>query len=609
MDGDLVMYRIKPWQVYGEVLEILEHVHKRIVGTYVSNGKRLEFLPDNEKLKWLRYRLNVPKDFTPIDGLKVEFAVTKYGNINDLEYVSTIGHKDDPGVDIEAILLENDIITEFPEEVLEEIKGIPQEVSEEETAGRTDLTGETVVTIDGDDSKDFDDAVGVTKTEYGWLLKVSIADVSHYVQEGTPLDREAYNRGCSTYVTDRVVPMIPHELSNGICSLNPHVIRLTLTCEMEVTQNGTIRDYRIYPSFIRSAERMTYRNVNQILKNNKELCEQYAHLGSLFTDLRDCADAIRSSRMAKGAINFDGTESDILCDEDGTPYYVGPKKRGHAEEIIEDCMIAANVCTANYMKWQEIPGIYRIHEEPQYKRIRTFQQISYNLGHKLIVGQNAIHPSELQKYMDSIRDTEEFAALSKLLLRCMSKARYDASCVGHFGLAEEEYLHFTSPIRRYPDLIVHRMLRKYAFERCTDVNEIRQDERKAVDYAEQSSVRERASQSAEYAVDDMKKAEYMAGFIGKTYNAIVTSVTSYGLYAELSNTCEGLISVYTLGYCEFDSSRMELKEENSGKVYRIGDRVKVRVTGASKENAAVDLEIVRGKADNRRGGYHGRKKQ
>ena len=403
----------------------------------------------------------------------------------------------------------HDIVAEFPEEVMEQVHTIPQEVPADDLKGRTDLSNEITVTIDGDDSKDFDDAVAVKKNEKGWVLKVSIADVSHYVTWNSPLDLEARKRGCSTYVTDRVVPMLPHELSNGICSLNPHVIRLTLTAEMQISRDGKVKDYKIYPSFIRSTERMTYNNVNQILDGDAEMQKKYAHLGTLFTDLANCADVIRRERRSKGAIDFASSEAEIKVDEKGHPISIEPKHHGHAEEIIEDCMIAANVTVANFLKWQEIPAIYRIHEEPTAKRIKNFVNMSEQMGHKLVVGKSEIYPNELQRYLDSVSDTDEYTVLSMMLLRCMQKARYDSHCIGHFGLAEDEYLHFTSPIRRYPDLVVHRMLRKYSFEQCTDLEERKNDEQLCQEYADQSSVRERESSDAEFDCDDMKKAEYM----------------------------------------------------------------------------------------------------
>lgn len=597
LNGDTVLYQCPPWEIYGRVVKVLKRAHTKVVGTVIGS-RRLKFVPDDEKLGDKRIRLSVPEEMNLVEGLKIQCTITSYGkNTLDLTVDKIIGHKDDPGVDILSILLEHDIEPEFPEEVMEETMRIPQSVSEEEKAGRRDLTGEITVTIDGDDSKDFDDAVSVVKNDKGWLLKVSIADVSHYVTEGSALDKEALKRGCSTYVTDRVVPMLPHQLSNGICSLNPHVVRLTNTCEMQVDENGVVTDYQVYPSFICSTERMTYHNVNLILDGDEALCAQYAHLGTLFTDLADCADAIRRHRTAKGAIDFDSNEAKIVVDEMGNPISIELRERGHAERMIEDCMIAANCCVANQMKWANLPCVYRIHEEPQAKRIKNFLRASLLLGHKLVPGKSGVHPLELQNYLNSVKNTPEFPVLSMMLLRCMQKAKYDPNCVGHFGLAEEEYLHFTSPIRRYPDLIVHRMLRKYVYEGCTDKHQIVRDEGLMQEYSEQSSVRERASQDAEFACDDMKKAQYMEDHIGEVFEGIITSVTAFGFYVELPNTIEGLVHITTLGddYYYYDEDRMQLIGADYEKIYRLGQQVKVVVLAASRETGNIDFGIFKGK--------------
>lgn len=594
LNGDTVLVKCHPWQVYGRVLAVIKRSRDHVIGTYVDNGHGLHFIPDEEKLQSKIIHMDVPEDFTPIDGMKVLCDIESYGIPLVLKVVQEIGYKDDPGVDITSVLLDHDIDSVFPEEVYQQVHTIPQEVLPSEKVGRKDLTGDITVTIDGDDSKDFDDAVSVVEEEDGYRLKVSIADVSHYVQEGTPLDQEAFKRGCSTYVTDRVVPMLPHELSNGICSLNPGVIRLTITCEMKVKKDGSIEDYTLYPSFIRSTERMTYYNVNQILDGNQKIQQKYDYLGNMFFVLRDCADAIRSYRTKKGAIAFGSSESEIKVDSKGHPYYVGPKERGHAEEMIEDCMIAANVCVANFMKWQEIPCVYRIHEEPSARRISDFVKNSVYLGHKLIVGKSDIHPNQIQKYLESVENTPEYPVLSMMLLRCMQKAKYDATCVGHFGLAEEEYLHFTSPIRRYPDLMVHRMLRKYSFEGCTNLEEHTKDEEKVAECAEQSSIRERMSADAEFDCDDMKKAEYMLDHIGMTAEAIITGVQAYGMYVQLPNTIEGLVRVSEMGsdYYSYDADRMQLVGTSSKRVYRVGMSVKVMCVGASKQLGTVDFALI-----------------
>lgn len=593
LNGDTVLVKCYPWQVYGTVITVLKRNREHVMGTFINTRKGITLVLDDEKLQNVPLFINTCA-VEPLDGLKVVCNIVEYGRPLKIDVVKSIGHKDDPGVDILSILLDHDIHSEFNDEVLQQVKTIPQKVTKEEIKDRTDLRNEITVTIDGDTSKDFDDAVSVTKLKDGWNLKVSIADVSHYVTEGSPLDLEAFKRGCSTYVTDRVVPMLPHELSNGICSLNPYVERLTLTCDMKINAQGYTYDYSIYPSVIKSTERMTYNNVNKILDGDNKAIEKHKHLGNLFYDLRDCADAIRKHRIKKGAIEFGSTESEIIVDKEGHPLEILPKQRGHAEEIIEDCMIAANVSVANFMKWQEIPSVYRIHEEPQPKRIHEFVRISELMGHKLILGKGDIHPNEIQRYLDSVEDTPEYPVLSMLLLRCMQKAKYDANCVGHFGLAEEEYLHFTSPIRRYPDLVVHRMLRKYSFEGCLDLNERKKDEEYCQEASEQSSIRERESSDAEYACDDMKKAEYMLDHLNEKSEGIITGVQPYGFYVQLDNTVEGLVSVNNMhdDYYSYDQDRLQLVGNRTHRVYRVGMKVKVMCVDANKMKGEVDFVLV-----------------
>lgn len=594
LDGDTVLVKCQSDQTYGTVLKVLQRNKEHLIGTFVNEGHGLHFVPDDIKYQGKSLHVNADKNFTPIEGMKAVCVIKEYGIPLQLELKQTIGYKDDPGVDILSILLDHDIVAEFPDDVMEQVHGIPQEVQPAEKENRTDLTNDITVTIDGDDSKDFDDAVAVKKNDKGWELKVSIADVSHYVTVGSPLDKEALKRGCSTYVTDRVVPMLPHELSNGICSLNPHVVRLTLTCDMQVSEKGVIESYKLYPSYIRSTERMTYGNVNKILDGDEKLIRQYEHLGTLFDDLRDCADAIRKHRIEKGAISFNSSESDIKVDENGHPISVAPAHHGHAEEMIEDCMIAANVSVADFMNQKEYPCVYRVHEQPQARRLKDFVRVSELMGHKLVLGKSDIRPIEVENYLDSVKDTEEYPVLSMLLLRCMQKAKYENICVGHFGLAEEEYLHFTSPIRRYPDLIVHRMLRKYSFEGCTDQKEYAQDKNMTMTYSEQASARERASSDAEFACEDMKKAEFMQDHLGATGEGIITGVTSFGFFVELPDTVEGLVRVSALhdDYYNFDQDRMQLIGSRTRRTFRVGMKVKVICVSASKDNAEVDFGLV-----------------
>ncbi|MCR5230009.1 MAG: ribonuclease R [Solobacterium sp.] len=598
MNGDTVLVRTQTTvdrytgmaSETGTVVKVLKRAKTSVLGTLRGTGKALHFVPDDALLAEKSISEVYPGDFRPVTGLRLLMHIDSYGDPMELSLERVLGHEDDPGVDILGILLDHGVDPEYPEEVMQEAQAVPQSVSEEEKEGRRNLCDEVTVTIDGDGSKDFDDAVSVAKDGDDWILKVSIADVSHYVTQDSPLDLEARKRGTSTYILDKAVGMLPHLLSNGICSLNPHEVRLTVTCEMRILKSGHTASYEVYPSYICSSERMTYSNVNKILDGNKELRVKYEHLGSLFEDLKDCADSIRRMRKEKGAIDFDSTEAVIKTDENGRAVSVEAEVRGHAEEIIEDCMIAANVCVADLMKKRELPCIYRIHEEPQAKRMKNFVQMASLLGVPFRV-RGSVTPKAVQKYLRDAENLDAYPVISKQMLRCMQKAKYDPSCVGHFGLAEPEYLHFTSPIRRYPDLIVHRMLRKYIFE--NDYSEIGADKERVREYSEQSSIRERESQSAEFDVEDMKKAEYMLNHIGEEYDAVITSVTGNGFYAQMDNTVEGFVSTYSLPdeFC-YDEHAMCLVGEYSGARYSIGQKVKIKVLGASVKAGTISFTVT-----------------
>ncbi len=596
LDGDTVMTKPSDYSYgdayNGSVLKVIKRAKSTLVGTYIDTPYGPKFWPDDEKFRGFRVTMKEPEGFTPIAGMKAVAYIDKYDNPLELTLIRVIGYKDDPGMDLLSLLLEHGIDPEYPQAVNEQAEAIPQTVSDEEKEGRVDLTGDLTITIDGDDSKDFDDAVYCYKDGDGWILKVSIADVTHYVTENSPLDEEARKRGTSSYVIDKVVGMLPHLLSNGICSLNPHVIRLTNTCEMKIDRGGHVTEYRVYPSFIRSAERVTYNNVNKILDGDPEVSEKYSHLLDMLFDLRDCADAIRAKRVAGGAIDFETEESVFTLDEKGKPIDVRPADRGHGERIIEDCMIAANVSVANLMHQNDFPCVYRIHAEPSEKKLTNYCKVAYMLGHPAPF-KIGVTPKEIQNYLSTIEGTDEYPVLSFQILRSMSKAVYDSHCRGHFGLAEDEYLHFTSPIRRYPDLIVHRMLRRYYYEE--DFTRRNSDEEHMREYAELSSERERAADEAEYQCEDMKKAEYMSAHIGEKFEGLITSVKSFGFYVTLPNTVEGLVRVESLydGYYRYDEGRMALINEKTHMSYRAGDTISVQVVSASKEARSVEFGVIR----------------
>lgn len=602
MNLDEVVVQVEKRQtekIEGKVLKVLKRNSNYFVGTLTYKKVEVVVFPDDERLTG-EIRITNLKKHKVIPGSKARFKILKFSSPIEVEIEQVIGHKDDPGIDILSVLLSYDIEPSFPKEVMDQTETISQEVTKKEKEGRKDLTQEITVTIDGNDSKDFDDAITLKKEGKNFRLGVHIADVSHYVTAGSPLDEEARKRGTSTYVTDRVVPMLPHLLSNGICSLNPQVERLTLTCEMVINPDGKVSDYELYPSVIKSTERMTYQDVNLILEGDRKLAERYAHLGDLFFLMKECADRIRKNRFDTGAIDFDKKEAKIVVDSEGRAIDIKLRERGPAEKLIEDFMICANETVAKHMKWLEYPCLYRVHETPAPKKLREFARISLTLGHKFKGNIEDIHPKEIQKCLEEFHgDQEIYPVLSTLMLRSMQKARYDQKCLGHFGLALQEYLHFTSPIRRYPDLIVHRMLRKYGFEGFTEVKGLEKDEILVDALAIETSNCERASTDAEREVDDMKKAEYMENHIGLIDEGIISSINSFGFFVELNNTVEGLVHVQALkdDHYVFDAANLTLNGSRTGKVYRLGQKVKIRCTGANKRNRTVDFEVLEEKVN------------
>lgn len=589
MDNDLVLLQVVEGDE-AKVLKVIERDNDNLIATVV--GKNLIIRLDDPRYR--DYRLSVinRKDFKLVKGLKLQIKVLEFKQPLKVEIVRIIGHEDDPGVDISSVLLANGIKLEFAEATLDEANSIPQQVELPELLKRKDLSQRTIVTIDGDDSKDFDDAISIEKIPEGFMLGVHIADVSHYVKENSPLDKEAYERGTSVYVCDRVVPMLPHVLSNGICSLNPGVDRLCLSVDMKIDQQGEVIDYDLYPSVIRSSARMTYNNVNKILAGDPRLQAQYKALVPMFFDMAECAKLIRNRRNDKGAIEFDTDEAYVIVDKNGKPIDIKVRERGVSQAIIEDFMICANECVARIMKFQSLPCIYRIHESPKIEKLKEFALIAKIRGHRFKGDLANIRPLDIQKCLDSFTDEQEHSVLSTMMLRCMQKARYDASCVGHFGLASSEYLHFTSPIRRYPDLIVHRMVRKYLFEQ--NYADMDKDEKMVVDAALQSSECEDKATYAQRDVLDMKKAEYMQNFVGQYFDGIISSVTNFGFFVKLDNTVEGLVHVTSLSddHYTYVPMMMCLQGREKQKRYTLGDKVRIKVIGANKEEGTVDFKVV-----------------
>ncbi|WP_175615598.1 ribonuclease R [Piscibacillus halophilus] len=602
MNGDTVLVRVETPSETGNrpegiVVRIVERNNAPIVGTYQDNGRFGFVIADDKR---------IPNDIFiregnsggAVDGHKVIVKITEYPEGRksaEGEIINILGHKNDPGIEILSIIHKHGIKAEFDEETLKHANEVPDEISESEIGNRKDLRNEQIVTIDGADAKDLDDAVRVQKLDNGnYLLGVYIADVSYYVKEGSPIDKEAFERSTSTYLTDRVVPMIPHRLSNGICSLNPQVDRLTLGCEMEIDSIGDIVSHEIFQAVINTTERMTYVDVNAILDGDEELNQRYEPLVPMFKDMHELAHILRRKRMARGAIDFDFKEAQVLVDDQGNPTDVVLRERGEAERIIEDFMLAANETVAEHFHWMDVPFIHRIHEDPDPGKLQTFFEFIANLGYTIKGSVDTIHPKALQGLLEEIRGSKEDLIVSKLMLRSMQKARYAPESVGHFGLATKFYTHFTSPIRRYPDLIVHRLIRTYIIEGDIGIDTQDDWKNKLPDIARHTSEMERRSIDAERETDDFKKTQFMSHKIGEEFDGIISSITNFGMFVELPNTIEGLVHVSYLtdDYYHFDDKHHVMIGERTGNIFRIGDEVRVRVVDTNIEERVIDFEIV-----------------
>ena len=602
VNGDTVLVRVSREtsgdRREGSIIKITQRGISKIVGTFQDN-KGFGFVIADDKKVPMDVFVAKGDTLGAIEGHKVVVEITDWPSDRKSAtgiVTQILGHKNDPGVDILSIIYKHGITIDFPQEVIDQAEAVPSEIDEKDLENRRDLREEVIVTIDGADAKDLDDAVTVTKFPDGtFKLGVHIADVSHYVTEGSPLDREAYDRGTSVYLTDRVIPMIPHRLSNGICSLNPQVDRLTLSCEMMIDGSGMVTSHEIFQSVIRTTERMTYSDVYKILEEkDAALIERYEPLVPMFETMAELAAVLRQKREDRGAIDFDFPEAKILVDEDGWPTNVAIRERTVAERLIEEFMLAANETIAEHFKWMDVPFIYRIHEDPKPEKLQRFFEFLTNFGLVVKGTGNNIHPKALQEIIESIEGMPEEPVISTMLLRSLQQAKYYAECLGHFGLSTEYYTHFTSPIRRYPDLIVHRLIRTYLVE--GDVSQPTINHWGAImdDIAEHTSKRERRAVDAERDTDSLKKAQYMADKIGEEFEGIVSSITNFGMFIELPNTIEGLVHVTNMtdDYYRFDDRQMMMIGERAGKQFRIGDEVTVRVADVKVEESSVDFEIV-----------------
>ncbi|SFI62238.1 ribonuclease R [Thermoflavimicrobium dichotomicum] len=604
MDGDLVLARIHTRKRHdrrpeGEVVRILKRGRESVVGTFIALNQYFGFvIPDDPRLTAdifipAEHRMGAQNKQKVVVKL-LHYPTGRYSA--EGEIIEILGNKDDPGVDIVSIIRKHGLPEEFPEDVLREAEAIPETISEEEIQGRRDLRERKMVTIDGEDAKDLDDAVSVERLPNGNIrLGVHIADVSYYVKEGSALDREAYERGCSVYLVDRVIPMLPKRLSNGICSLNPQVDRLTMTCDMEIDSNGQVVDYEIYPSVIRTNERMTYTAVKKILVDeDPELIERYEPLVEDFRLMAELAETLRSKRMQRGAIDFNFDEAKVIVDENGKPIDVVKRPRTVAERLIEEFMLAANETVAEHFYRLDVPFVYRIHENPDTERLQSFYEFVSSFGYTIKGKPDKVKPRSLQQLLDKISGRPEEKAISTVMLRSMKQAKYAAECVGHFGLAAPFYTHFTSPIRRYPDLLIHRIIREVITQGSLTVERIDQLNSYLPDAAQHSSIRERLAVDAERETQALKQAEFMQQHIGEEFEGTISSVTSFGIFVELPNTIEGLIHVSYLtdDYYYYDDRAYLLIGERTGRIFRIGDRVIVRVSSVNLEERKIDFELI-----------------
>ena len=579
----------------GKVLKIVKRDLNNVVGEIMIKDSKMMLKPDDEKLDIIIY---LSKETTKncVEGHKILAHLSKnLGHKNYLaDCIKIIGHKDDAGIDILSIAYKYNIIDEFNEEVIKELDAIPDSVDPKELENRKDLTNEVIFTIDGSDTKDIDDAISLTYQDGIYTLGVHIADVSHYVKENTALGDEAYNRGTSSYLADTVIPMIPHKLSNGICSLNEGVIRLTMSCVMNINSRGDIESYDIFPSFIKSNKKMTYDNVNKILEDNITPVG-YEPYKDILLKMHELAKILRKKKVNKGYIEFDIPEAKVIQDENGKAIDIKKREQHAGESLIEDFMIEANVTVATHIANMELPFIYRIHDIPNSDKIDDFKNLVHALGYKIETSINEITPKSMQRILNNLKDKPEFTILSSLLLRSMKKAEYSKNNIGHFGLALDNYTHFTSPIRRYPDLTVHRLLKTYLIDKDFSMSTINYLDNALISIAEHSSEREVASINAERDVNDMKMAEYMESHIGEEYEGTISSVTNFGFFVELENLVEGLVHVNSLkgDYYNYVPELLSLIGKSTKKTYRVGDKVKIKVINASKENALIDFEIVK----------------
>lgn len=578
----------------GEIIKVIEHAITEVVGLFQQSKNFGFVIPDNSKISRDIF-IPLEKSKGAVTGHKVVVKLTNYGGKDKKpEGVITeiIGHINDPGTDIMSVVKSMEIPVEFPDEVMKQAEDIPNEVSGKDIAGRLDLRNVKMVTIDGDDAKDLDDAISLVKENGKYILGVHIADVSNYVTENSPLDKEAVKRGTSVYLVDRVIPMLPHKLSNGICSLNAQVDRLALSCIMEIDDKGNVTGHKIAETVVNIDKRMDYTTVNKILEHNDEKAiEENRELVDMFRQMNELALILREKRHKRGSIDFDFPESKIVLDDKGHPIEIKPYERNSATKLIEDFMLIANETIAEDYFWQELPFVYRSHDIPDSEKMLKLGLFINNFGYA-IKGEQEIHPKELQKLLEKIAGTDQETLISRLTLRSMKQARYTTASTGHFGLATKYYCHFTSPIRRYPDLQIHRIIKENLRGGISE-KRIRHYESILPQIAENSSKTERRADEAERDTDKIKKVEYMEKHIGEVFDGVISSITNWGMYVELPNTIEGMIRINDLldDYYYYDEDNYELVGSDTKRRFKLGQAVKVEVIRTDKLLRQIDFRL------------------
>lgn len=602
MNNDYVLALVekspKGFKKEGEVKRIITRHYTHIIGTLIKRGEDYHLISDDKSIK---ADIMVPKEHLngadKHDKVKAEIISYAYDNQIVCKITHSLGNMNAAGVDVLSKVLKHNIDETFPQDALNQAK--QYQSLDDDFKSRRDLRDRLIFTIDGEDAKDFDDAIEISKNDDGtFFLGVHIADVSHYVNEDSPLDKEAFHRGTSIYLVDRVIPMLPENLSNNLCSLMPKVDRFTVSCEMQIDANGRVIKHEIFESVIQSKARMTYTKINQIFNGDQDLKKTYAHLLTAIEPMHELAKILREKRHKKGSLDFETDEAMIKLNDQGKAIDVTLKERGESEKIIEEFMLIANQTIAQHIDWMNLPFIYRVHEEPKEEKLEKLITMAKALGFS-VKGKKTITHQALQKLLKKVEDTASEKGINMLALRSMQKAEYSPQNLGHFGLAFKHYTHFTSPIRRYPDLIVHRLLRQYLFDKKVDRETIRHYDDIMPNIADDTSKKERNAVKLERDVLDMKKAEFMADKVGQTFEGQVSSVTNFGLYVTLPNTVEGLIHISELGddYYVFNEDLLTLVGRHKRTVYRMGQHLKVKLESVNIAEGEIDFTIAGGGDD------------